>query len=88
MATTKSRDEIALQDAAISVSAWGAAARRNIDDDFGPGYADAHPELVAAYIKASAMQFLSITLTRSITEAADRIADAWLEVQPDVTAPD
>ncbi len=88
MGRHESPGEIALRDAAMSVGTWGARARRYINEDFGDGYAEKHPELVAAYVRASAMQYLADTMTRSITEAADRLADAWLEQPPDLPAVD
>jgi hypothetical protein len=53
-------------------------AKDDIDTIFGDGYAVKHPELVAAYMQASAMDFHSAALS----VAADKISDALITLQP------
>lgn len=83
---TESIGEIALRDAALSVSTWTARAKNKIDEDFEPGYAEKHPELVAAFIKAAATHYLADMVSRAITDAAERLADEWSEQAPTLPA--
>lgn len=75
-------EEIALRDAALTTGTWTAKAKRLIDADFGEGYASAHPELVAAWIKTAAMSYLADRLAIAFERAASELADAWSEAQP------
>lgn len=50
------------KDAINQAVTWMRAATREIDEQFGPDYAKSHPELVAAFINAAALdqQFIGI----------------------------
>lgn len=78
----ETREAIALRDAALSTATWTAKAKRLIDEDFGEGYAAAHPELVAAWIKTAAMSYLADRLAIAFDNAATQLADAWMESGP------
>jgi hypothetical protein len=47
-----------------------------IDNQFGPGYAKAHPDLVAAFMQVSGQDFTMAILAQAINEAAEEIARA------------
>jgi hypothetical protein len=49
---------------------------RDIDAVFGAGYAKAHPELLAAYMKTAALDLLTTTLAQEISQAIERVAEA------------
>jgi hypothetical protein len=51
-------------------------AKHDIDKTFGEGYAKAHPELVAAYMKTAAMDLSAATLTKELGEAFTEVAAA------------
>lgn len=78
----ETKEQIAIRDAALTTGTWTARAKRLIDEDFGAGYAQAHPELVAAWIKAAAMTYVADRLTQAIDRAANELADAWTESEP------
>lgn len=45
------------EDGANIAAMWLSKAHAEVDEQFGEGYAHAHPELVAAMVQASAMSF-------------------------------
>jgi hypothetical protein len=62
-------------------------AKHDIDKIFGEGAAKAHPELIHAYLNASAIDFqswaickLNEELTETLSRGLDRIADAISEL--------
>ncbi len=77
--TTSPGGKIAMDNAATSVGTWTARAKRHIDEDFGKGYAAAHPELVAAFIQAASRTYQVDVLSRSVADATQLIADTLLE---------
>ena len=72
-------EQIALRDAALTTGTWTAKAKRFIDEEFGNGYAEAHPDLVGAWIKTAAMSYLADRLSIAFERAAAELADAWSE---------
>lgn len=56
-----------------------AHAVHDIDEIFGPGYAKAHPELVAAYMQTAAIDFAATFGLQGIAESIDRLADSRRE---------
>lgn len=59
--------------ASVSVCKYMKQAEESINQQFGAGYATAHPELVAAFIQAAASERLSIVLHDHIVPALDSI---------------
>lgn len=53
-----------------------SAAIRDIDAEFGEGYARAHPELVAAFMQTAVMDYSSGIASESLHEAISQIRDA------------
>lgn len=53
-----------------------AAAKQNIDRAFGEGYAAAHPELVAAYMKSAGEDYNTAVMAVAVQEASDKIESA------------
>lgn len=51
-------------------------ARADIDSLFGSGYAVAHPELMAAYLNAAALDFIASWCTQELASRLDNIASA------------
>jgi hypothetical protein len=54
-------------------------ARADIDSIFGDGYAEAHPELVGAYMQTAVRDFhttFTVQSRETLVYALDRIADA------------
>lgn len=68
-----------MRDAALTTGTWTANAKRLIDEDFGEGYAAAHPELVGAFIKAASTQFIAERIARAIEQLGSELADARRE---------
>jgi ABC-type taurine transport system substrate-binding protein len=62
--------------ASKTVSDYLWDAKDSIDKVFGKGYAEKHPELVAAFIKASADDFNTAVLAVAIQEASDKVESA------------
>jgi|SRR5471032_708528 len=75
MAISASYDTL-FQQAKDVAESYFRAAVRNIDAQFGEGYAKAHPELIAALIKAASADMNTATLAVAIQEATEGISDA------------
>lgn len=58
-------------------------ARADIDALFGPGYAQANPGLVAAYITAAATAFQAGWALQELSSRLDSIADALDALRPE-----
>ncbi|WP_313048078.1 hypothetical protein [Pseudomonas soli] len=52
------------------------AAKKNIDRTFGEGYAAAHPELVAAFMKSAGEDYNTAVMAVAVQEASDKIESA------------
>lgn len=61
--------------APVTVCAYMKQAEASVDEQFGDGYAAAHPELVAAFIQAAASERLSDVLHDHLIPALDAQAD-------------
>lgn len=62
-----------MRQAPMTAQTYLIEAVRCIDTEFGCGYAKEHPELVAAFMQASASDFNFATLAKAICEAAEII---------------
>lgn len=51
-------------------------AIHDIDEKLGSGYAQAHPELVAAYMQAAALDFMATFGLQGIAERIDSLSGA------------
>ncbi|MGA9267877.1 MAG: hypothetical protein WBV79_15700 [Rhodomicrobium sp.] len=56
------------------------AAVREIDAEFGEGYAAKHPELVAAFMQTAAHDYRSASVSKYIGGTLSRIADSLTRV--------
>jgi hypothetical protein len=54
-------------------------AKRDIDEMFGDGYAAAHPELAAAYMKTAVRDMGFAILAKELNEGLEAIAAAFAE---------
>lgn len=75
MAITASYDTL-LKQAPMTADEYLRAAVRSIDEQFEKGYAQKHPELIAAFMQACANDLATSTLVIAIQEAASEIAQA------------
>lgn len=74
--------ETLMHQAAESAADYLVAAVRHIDNELGEGYAEAHPELIGAFIQAASHDYSANCLAKVIGAALDRIAGAVLECAP------
>lgn len=65
-----------LKQAPMTAHSFMVNARNDIDEMFGDGYAAAHPELMAAYMNAAAVDLHGATLGKVLPAALESIADA------------
>lgn len=65
-----------------SAETFMVRAKRKIDEEFGDGYAAAHPELVAAFMKVASEQFAVNSSGKVFGSALDRMADAIEQLAP------
>lgn len=75
-----------MEQAPMTVAGYLIAAKRHINEQFGPGYAEKNPVLVAAFVQACAQDFETAlnagtrqTVAGSITcisDSLDRVATA------------
>jgi hypothetical protein len=75
MAITASYDTL-LRQAPMTAEEYLRAAVRSIDEQFEKGYAQKHPELVAAFMQVCVKDMGTSTLVVAIQEAASQIAQA------------
>jgi len=54
-------------------------AVKHIDDQFGDGYAKAHPELVGMYIQAAARNLEVIDITKELHKISESILNRYIE---------
>lgn len=73
-AITKNLSEL-MHDAINTADSFLGAAVIRIDREFGEGYAAAHPELVAAFMQAAAIECGAVTLAKVIGEAIESRGD-------------
>lgn len=60
--------ETYFEDGANMAAKWLAKAHAEVDEQFGDGFAHAHPELVAAMVQASALSFHASWLGKAVDE--------------------
>ena len=70
--------DLALQ-APVSAHSWLTAAIRRIDEELGEGYAKAHPELVAAFMRTCAVDYAVGSLGNRFTDGVLAICGALRE---------
>ena len=75
MAITASYDTL-LKQAPMTADEYLRAAVLSIDEQFEEGYAQKHPELIAAFMQVCASDLGTSTLVIAIQEAASEIAQA------------
>lgn len=63
----------AMRQAAMTMDSYLSAAIQCIDAKFGEGYAEDHPDLVAAMVKAQVDDYNSTAFTAVLYEIADAI---------------
>lgn len=73
--------ETLLRQASETAHGYLIKAVRYIDDQFGKGYAKAHPELVAAFMGVASKDFNNAVFCKSLQEASDTLADAARRVE-------
>jgi len=73
--------ETLLRQASDTAHEYLLKAVRHIDDQFGKGYAKAHPELVAAFMDVAAKDFNNAVFCKALQEASDTLADAVRRVE-------
>lgn len=61
-----------MRQAPMTANSYLMEAIASIDKALGAGYAAAHPELIASFIQASALDFGASILARAIEAIADR----------------
>lgn len=72
-----------MHQASVTASNYMRQAVASIDEQFGDGYAKAHPELVAAVVQAASRDFLAVVLHDHVVSALYAVAD-YLPVRPDL----
>ena len=66
--------ETLMRQAPMTADVYLDAAVHSLDRQFGEGYAQTHPELVAGYMKTCAMDFGTSVLVVAIQEAVEQVA--------------
>jgi hypothetical protein len=61
-----------MRQAPMTANEYMDAAVRAIDEQFGRGYSADHPELVAAHMNTSALDFGASIIARALEALADR----------------
>jgi hypothetical protein len=56
--------------------------KSDIDERLGVGYAQVHPELLAAYMQTAALDYMAGFLAKEIGGALERIAEAMRAREP------
>lgn len=67
--------ETLMRQAPMTADEYLHAAVRSLDKQFGEGYAQAHPELVAGYMKVCASDFGASILVVAIQEVAEQLGN-------------
>ena len=69
-----------LHQAVLTAHSYLSSAIRIIDDEFGEGYAKAHPELVAGFMHTAAMDFDSCMERQALNSLASDIGDIAIAI--------
>ena len=73
--------ETLMRQAPMTVADYLQAAIKDIDHQFNTtGYAKAHPELVGAYLQASALDYLAGSVTAGLQQLAESVESAGEEL--------
>ena len=64
-----------MRQASITAHEYFTAAIKYIDDRFGDGYAQAHPELIAAFMQTAARDFQTAITAQTMQDAAKQISE-------------
>jgi len=59
-----------------------SSAKNSIDQVFGEGYAENHPDLVGSYMVAVSNNFCGSTLTKTFYDLGEKLEDAIISLQP------
>ena len=65
-----------MRQAPMTAHEYFHAAIKTIDDRFGDGYAQAHPELVAAFMQTAARDFQTAITAQTMQDAAEQISES------------
>jgi hypothetical protein len=65
--------DVLLEQASMTTDQYLAAAVDSIDKRFGKGFAEKHPELLGAFINASARDFQTTMTVQALQELAKRV---------------
>jgi len=63
-----------LRQASMTAHDYMLEAKNNIDSCFSPGYAKAHPNLVAGFMIAASLDMVGCTIAKEITEGLEALA--------------
>jgi hypothetical protein len=64
-----------MRQAGMTAENYMINGKQDIDKIMGDGYAKAHPELLAAYMQAAALDFHATFLAKELTAGMELIAD-------------
>ena len=64
-----------MRQAPMTAHEYFHAAIKSIDDRFGDGYAQEHPELIAAFMQTAARDFQTAITARTMQDAAEQITE-------------
>ena len=67
--------------ASMSTAEYMSYAIKEIDQEFGQGYAVGHPELVGAFINASAQDFAATIVAQRLETLADNVEGMTLAIR-------
>ena len=70
-----------LRQAPMTAEHYMLEAADSIDRRFGRGYAEKHPELIAAFMQTSAIDFATATLSFAINDLGDRIGEVGAVIE-------
>lgn len=68
--------KLAHEQAHLAVGTYLSQARRMIDDEFGPGFAENNPALVGAFIQAATSYVNSTAIATALSEVANRLEES------------
>jgi len=60
-----------MDQAPTTINCYMMDAHENIDNEFGEGYAEKHPELVGTYIQACSMDFVGAVLAKTLGDSME-----------------
>ncbi|MCH7959615.1 MAG: hypothetical protein IID08_05770 [Candidatus Hydrogenedentes bacterium] len=71
MDTISASAETLMRQAGMTAAEYFGVAIRRIDDRFGDGYSESHPELVGAFMQTAAYDLAAAVVTSAIQELAE-----------------